>query len=161
MDPNIVDLLSVRTAAIHARPLHELRATGKLGSTLREMQRDDMKAAILFGAVLSVVLSNASVAHHSFAMFDNQKEMTLTGTVKELQWTNPHIWVQVMVTDPDTGKEVEWSIEGGSPNNLKRRGWSRNIMKTGDKIIVIIHPLKNGDHGGSLVKATINGTPLT
>jgi hypothetical protein len=120
-----------------------------------------MKTAVLVAAVLVTLLANTASAHHSFAMFDNKQEMTLTGTVKELQWTNPHIWVQVLVTDPATGKEVEWSIEGGSPNNLSRRGWSRNSMKAGDKIIVIIHPLKNGEHGGSLVKATINGTQLS
>ncbi len=57
-------------------------------------------------------------ARHSFAMSDNKKETTLNGKLKELQWTNPHIWVQVTVPDPATGKEVEWSIEGGSPNNL-------------------------------------------
>ncbi len=66
-------------------------------------------------------------------MFDQTKEVTLDGTLKELQWTNPHIWVQVAAKDPKTGKDVEWSIEGGSPNGLARRGWSRNMMKAGDK----------------------------
>jgi hypothetical protein len=120
-----------------------------------------MKAVILSAAVLSVAFANGASAHHSFAMFDNSQEKTLTGTVKELQWTNPHIWVQVMVPDPSTGKEVEWSIEGGSPNNLKRRGWTRDVMKPGDQIVIVIHPLKNGDNGGSLVKVTVNGQPLT
>lgn len=119
-----------------------------------------MKVVLLSATILSAVLANGAIAHHSFAMFDNKKEMTLTGTLKELQWTNPHIWVQVMVPDPATGKEVEWSIEGGSPNNLSRRGWSRNSMKPGDKIVVLIHPLKNGDNGGSLMKITVNGTTL-
>jgi hypothetical protein len=119
-----------------------------------------MKYAILSAAVLSVVLANTASSHHSFAMFDQQKEMTLTGTLKELQWTNPHIWVQVLVKDPATGKEVEWSVEGGSPNNLSRRGWSRHAMKAGDQVSVVIHPLKNGEHGGSLVKVTVNGKPL-
>jgi hypothetical protein len=90
-------------------------------------------------------------------MFDQTKEVTLDGTLKELQWTNPHIWVQVMAKDPASGKDVEWSIEGGSPNGLSRRGWSRNMMKAGDKLTVVIHPLKNGEHGGSLTKLTVNG----
>lgn len=119
-----------------------------------------MKFALLPAALLSTVLANSALAHHSFAMFDNKKEMTLEGTLKELQWTNPHIWVQVMVPDPATGKEVEWSIEGGSPNNLSRRGWSRNAMKPGDKVVVLIHPLKNGEPGGSLMKITVNGKTL-
>jgi hypothetical protein len=118
-----------------------------------------MKSAILCVAVLSVLVSNGAAAHHSFAMFDNQKETTLTGTIKELQWTNPHIWIQVLVGDP-AGKVVEWSIEGGSPNNLARKGWSRTSIKAGDKVSIVIHPLKNGENGGSLMKVTVNGTTL-
>jgi hypothetical protein len=116
-----------------------------------------MKTAIFSAAAVLTVFAATASAHHSFAMFDQTKEVTLDGTLKELQWTNPHIWVQVMAKDPATGKEVEWSIEGGSPNGLSRRGWSRNMMKPGDKLTVVIHPLKNGDHGGSLTKLTVNG----
>jgi hypothetical protein len=121
-----------------------------------------MKNAVLAAVVASVFalsLTNSAVAHHSFAMFDNSKETTLNGTIKELQWTNPHIWIQVLVGDP-AGKVVEWSIEGGSPNNLARKGWSRNSLKSGDKVVITIHPLKNGDNGGSLMKVTVNGATL-
>ena len=120
-----------------------------------------MKTVILSAVALGALLPIGASAHHSFAMFDNKQEMTLNGTVKELQWTNPHIWVQVMAKDPATGKDVEWSIEGSSPNNLARKGWSRNSLKTGDKVVLVIHPLKNGDNGGSLVKVTVNGQTLT
>jgi Family of unknown function (DUF6152) len=116
-----------------------------------------MKTAIFFTAAAVTLFATGTSAHHSFAMFDQTKETTLTGKLKELQWTNPHIWVQVMAPDPATGKEVEWSIEGGSPNNLARKGWSRGAMKAGDSVVVVIHPLKNGEHGGSLVKVTVNG----
>jgi uncharacterized protein DUF6152 len=116
-----------------------------------------MKTAIFSAAAALTVFASVASAHHSFAMFDQTKEVTLDGTLKELQWTNPHIWVQVMAKDPASGKDVEWSIEGGSPNGLSRRGWSRNMMKAGDKLTVVIHPLKNGDHGGSLTKLTVNG----
>jgi hypothetical protein len=119
-----------------------------------------MKTVVVYAVVLSVLLVNTASAHHSFAMFDNKTEKTVSGTVKELQWTNPHIWVQVINRDPATGKDVEWSIEGGSPNNLARKGWSRNSMKVGDKVVVVIHPLKNGENGGSLVKVTVNGQTL-
>ncbi len=121
-----------------------------------------MKTAIYSVTAAALTLfATASYAHHSFAMFDQTKETTLDGTLKELQWTNPHIWVQVMVKDAATGKDVEWSIEGGSPNNLARKGWTRNALKAGDKVLVVIHPLKNGDNGGSLVKVTVNGQTLT
>jgi Family of unknown function (DUF6152) len=119
-----------------------------------------MKTLVLTAAVLSTLLTNGASAHHSFAMFDNQQEKTLNGTIKELQWTNPHIWVQVLVTDSATGQLVEWSIEGASPNNLVRKGWSRNSLKSGDKVVLVIHPLKNGDNGGSLVKVSVNGQTL-
>jgi hypothetical protein len=119
-----------------------------------------MKTVAVYAVILSVLGATPVSAHHSFAMFDNKQEKTITGTIKELQWTNPHIWVQVINRDPATGKDVEWSIEGGSPNNLARKGWSRNSMKVGDKVVVTIHPLKNGDNGGSLVKVTVNGQTL-
>ncbi len=115
---------------------------------------------VLLSAIALSSLPFTAFAHHSFAMFDNKQEKTLTGTLKELQWTNPHIWVQVLVKDPATGKDVEWSVEGGSPNNLARRGWSRSVMKPGDPVVVVIHPLKNGDNGGSLVKVTVNGQTI-
>jgi Family of unknown function (DUF6152) len=103
---------------------------------------------------VAVVADRPADAHHSFAMFDNAKEQTLEGTVKEFQWTNPHAWIQLMVPGPD-GKQVEWSIECSSPNGLKRQGWRANSIKAGDKVTAIIHPLKNGDAGGSLVIVTL------
>ena len=97
-----------------------------------------------------------ALAHHAFAMFDANRELTLDGTVKEFQWTNPHTWVQLLVKDSG-GKEVEWSIEGASPNNLARFGWTRNSLKSGDHVLAVVHPLKDGSIGGSLVKITVNG----
>jgi hypothetical protein len=120
---------------------------------------DDVRIATLCTVVVSVLLSTAAAAHHSFAMFDNTKEATINGTVKEVQWTNPHIWIQLISRD-SAGKDSEWSIEGSSPNNLTRKGWSRNSLKVGDKIAIVIHPLKNGDKGGSLIKAMVNGQTL-
>ncbi len=109
-------------------------------------------------AALAVAASTAVpvLAHHSFAMFDTEKEMTLEGTIKEFQWTNPHTWTQVLVKDA-SGKEIEWSIEGGSPNSLSRSGWKRTSIKPGDKATLVIHPLKNGEPGGSLVRIMVNG----
>jgi hypothetical protein len=114
--------------------------------------------ALLVAAGLTAagLMAAPASAHHSFAMFDNQKNMTLEGTVKEFQWTNPHSWIQVMVKDK-AGKDVEWSIEGGSPNGLSRQGWKRTSLKPGDKATLEIHPLKDGSNGGSLVTVSVNG----
>lgn len=107
-----------------------------------------------------VVGSVPVFAHHSFAMFDNTKEMTLNGEIKEFQWANPHIWVQVMVPD-ESGKLVEWSIEGGSPNGLVRNGWTRKSLQPGDKVSITIHPLRDGSPGGSLMKVVdADGNPI-
>ncbi len=114
-------------------------------------------AAALLAAL--AVGGGPALAHHSFAMFDAQKTVVLEGTVKDFQWTNPHTWVQLMVRQAD-GSQVEWSIEGGSPNALSRQGWSRLAMKPGDKAAITIHPLKDGTNGGSLVSATIIGKPI-
>jgi len=107
-----------------------------------------------------LMLSASPFAHHSFAMFDYNKDMTIVGEVKELQWINPHIHLLVNVPDGKGGM-VEWDIEGGTPANLRRNGWSRDVVKPGEKISVAIHPLKNGTSGGMLVSATRgDGTPI-
>jgi hypothetical protein len=114
-----------------------------------------MNGKTLWGAaVVAVTLALPAAAHHSFAMFDSAKETTLQGTVKEVQWTNPHAWVQLLVAGPD-GKTTEWSIECASPNALKRQGWRGTSIKSGDRVTVIIHPLKSGEPGGSLVILTL------
>lgn len=96
--------------------------------------------------------SSIAAAHHSFAMFDQQKPMTLKADVKEFQWTNPHAWLQVMAPD-SKGQLVEWSLELGSPNALSRSGIKKNTFKPGDQVTVEIFPLKDGTPGGALSKA--------
>ena len=115
-----------------------------------------MKLRILAAVPVAIAIVGPASAHHSFAMFDNQKELTLEGVIKEFQWTNPHTWTQVLVKDK-SGKEVEWSIEGGSPNSLTRSGWKRTSIKAGDKATVLIHPLKDGSPGGSMMTIWVNG----
>jgi hypothetical protein len=105
---------------------------------------------------MAAVLSPAAQAHHSFAMFDRTKTVTLAGTVKDWQWVNPHSWLQLVVTD-STGKVTEWSIEGRSPNVLERRGWTKSIMAVGDKVTVVAYPLKTGEPGGAFVRLTLPG----
>jgi uncharacterized protein DUF6152 len=111
---------------------------------------------VLITAFLGVLAGGSAVAHHSFATFDQTKETTLVGTIKEVQWTNPHIWVQVLVKNT-AGEVVEWSIEGGSPNGLSRQGWKRTSLNAGDPVEMVIHPLKDGSNGGSLVRVSVNG----
>jgi len=90
-------------------------------------------------------------AHHSAAMFDDGKVVELQGTVKELQWTNPHVWLQLIV-DRD-GAKTEWSIEGGSPNTLSRTGWRSTSFKPGDVVSVRLNPMKDGTAAGNFVGA--------
>jgi len=108
-------------------------------------------------AVLALVMLAAAVpagAHHSFAEFDRTKEVTMTGVVRELQWNNPHAWIQVVVTD-DKGRKTEWGFECGSPNMMSRTGWKRTTLKMGDRVVVVGNPLKNGRPNASLVKITL------
>jgi hypothetical protein len=85
-------------------------------------------------------------------MFDAQKSITLQGTVRLFQWTNPHCWIQLLVPSP-TGT-AEWSIEMGSNGNLYRNGWRGNTLNAGQKITVIIHPVRDGTAAGQFVSAT-------
>jgi hypothetical protein len=98
------------------------------------------------------MLAMQALAHHSGAMFDDQKLLTLTGTVNAFQWSNPHCWIQVLVPTPQGN--VEWSVEMGSPSLLLRGGWKPKTLKVGDPIIVAIHPMRDGTHGGLYVSAT-------
>ncbi|MEI9892056.1 MAG: DUF6152 family protein [Caulobacteraceae bacterium] len=89
------------------------------------------KKMLALAGVAAVSLAAApAFAHHSFAMFDNQKNVTLDGTVKEFQWTNPHSWIQLVVKDA-SGKDVEYSIEGGSPNGLSPLGLEAHLAEAG------------------------------
>jgi hypothetical protein len=112
--------------------------------------------AALAALAIAAAIAAPAQAHHSFAMFDNTKTVTLDGVVREFQWTNPHTWVQIVVRDAN-GRTAEWAVEGGSPNGLARTGWKRDSLKPGDHAVVVIHPLKDGSNGGSLVTASING----
>jgi hypothetical protein len=105
--------------------------------------------ALLVGAGM-VAAASAALAHHSFAMFDRDKEVVLNGTVREFQWTNPHAFIEMDVPD-ETGKLVHWSVEMNSPNNLTRQGWKSTLLKAGDKVTVTLNPLRDGKKGGLFV----------
>lgn len=111
-------------------------------------------------AMLGLALSAAAHAHHSTAMYDHEKNIVLTGVVRQFQWTNPHCYVQMLVPK-EGGGETEWAIETGTPGVSAGMGWTKKSLRPGDKVTVEIHPLKDGKAGGTLVKVTLaDGTVL-
>lgn len=109
-----------------------------------------MMAAALAAAGM-MIAAQAVSAHHSAAMFDDEKVLEFTGVVKELQWTNPHIWIQVI--RDEKGTKTEWSLEGGSPNSLSRRGWKSTTFKPGEIVTVRLNPMKDGTAAGGFIGA--------
>jgi Family of unknown function (DUF6152) len=115
----------------------------------------------VFGAMIlaaSCAVSWPVAAHHSFAVYDRTKTVTIKGTVKTFQWTNPHCVVWVLVQPEGGGDPQEWSIETTSPGVLTRDGWTRNSIKPGDKVSVEFNPLRDGSHGGGLNSVTLTDT---
>jgi hypothetical protein len=110
-----------------------------------------MRKFLMVAAI--AVLASPALAHHSGAMFDPTKTVTLEGTVKEFQYTNPHSWLQIMVTGPD-GKIVEWGFESEGPSTLLRAGIKAKTFMPGDKVTVVGHPMKDGRSAGSLMTVT-------
>jgi hypothetical protein len=97
-----------------------------------------------------------ALAHHSFAMFDGTKRLTLQGTVKDFQWTFPHCWIVLMVPDA-AGKPAIWPIEMMPPVTLGRQGWLPKTLTAGMKVTVVIHPLKENRMGGQFMSVTLPG----
>jgi Family of unknown function (DUF6152) len=93
-------------------------------------------------------------AHHSFAIFDQTKTETLTGTVKNFQWTNPHVYLDIVVDDGKNPPTL-WPLEGSSVVALYRNGWKKSMLKEGDKVTVKIHPLRSGKPGGNVLTVTL------
>src|SRR5690606_36963696 len=116
----------------------------------------------LFTLTYAAVLATGPTAeaHHSAAMFDLAAQTTLTGTVREFQWTNPHCYIQLLVPDA-SGAEQEWSLEVAAPMHLQRLGWRKSTLYAGDRITVSFHPQRNGGKGGEVKEATAeDGRPL-
>jgi Family of unknown function (DUF6152) len=136
-----------------------IRKAGMRSSGLESRLHKKICIATALG-IMSLLTALKAGAHHSAAMFDEQKLMTLGGTVKSFQWTNPHCWIQILVTGQP--EPIEWSVEMGSPSQLYNNGWKPKTLKPGDKIVVVIHPMRDGTHGGVFVSATDEGgNPLT
>ena len=105
----------------------------------------------LAAAVMAAALSSAS-ADISFVMYDKQKEMTLTGTVKKFENVNPHAQIVLAVPDRKTGKTVDWLIQTESPIILEKQGIDDSSLSEGEKITAKVHPLKDGKPGASLIE---------
>ncbi len=107
------------------------------------------------GLVALLLLTAASGrAHHSFVMFDTTKQVTLTGSVTSFEWTNPHVYIEIDVPD-ENGAAKHWSIELGSPSILRSSGWTHKTLTPGEKVTLLINPLKNGNPGGLLLQANL------
>jgi len=108
-----------------------------------------MRAVVKGMVAVSLVAGGATVAlaHHSAAIFDASQTRVISGTVKKFDYSNPHTWVWLDVTN-DQGQTETWGVEGMSPNYLNRRGWSRQTLKPGDKLSVTIRPMKDGQKAG-------------
>jgi hypothetical protein len=116
-------------------------------------------------ALVAVLLATSAFAHHSYSMFE-QREIKLQGTIKVFEWTNPHVFIQLLVLTAD-GQTEEWSIEGSGPGDLGRSGWKFNSLKAGEKVTVGVAPLKDGRKGGGLIfvqkedNTRLRGGPLS
>jgi hypothetical protein len=107
----------------------------------------NMRALITAG-VLVLAPTAAAFAHHSYAEFDTDKKLTLQGTVKEFQWTNPHSWLLFNVQN-DKGEMEQWAVELNSVSLLAARGWRPKTVAPGDRVEVTFHPMRNGSKAGS------------
>jgi len=106
-----------------------------------------MKGYILGGVIAAAIVMSVGTmrAHHSFAAeFDANKPISFTGKVTKIEWTNPHVWFYVNVTDPKTGEVTNWGAEMGPPHGLQRRGWRRDTLKIGEEVTVSGSMAKNG-----------------
>jgi uncharacterized protein DUF6152 len=118
---------------------------------------------LLLGCACVLVLASVVpvAAHHSPAAFDRTKEVKLVGTVKEFRWQNPHTWIEVIVPD-EKGKDVVWGVELTSPTYLIRAGWKSNVIKPGDKVTVVVNPVRSGEPSGIFRSLTLaDGRVLT
>jgi Family of unknown function (DUF6152) len=111
-----------------------------------------MQAKGLF-AVLVLLAVNV-YAHHSPIVFDRTREVRIDGVIKEFKWSMPHSWIHLDVTD-DEGTVATWGIEMNPASSLARRGWRASTLKPGDKVSVLVYPLRNDEKGGQYISITL------
>ena len=124
------------------------------------MNKKPIAVALVLIAAFAAIGSDNTVAHHAATMFDRNQTVELVGTVREFQWTSPHIWIQVQVEN-DAGELEEWSVEGGTPSRLYRSGWRPTTFEPGDAVTIRGHPLRDGGKAALFVGARLeNGETL-
>ena len=111
-----------------------------------------MKLANL--GLTALLIVSTAVAHHSPIVFDRTKQVTITGTVTEFRWGNPHSWIHIDVADKD-GKVSNWAVEMDPASHLAREGWKSSTLKPGDKISVTVFPLRNDEKGGQYISVKL------
>ena len=105
-----------------------------------------MKSRLLLLGFGFLVAAAPVLAHHSFASeFDATQPITLKGKVTRIAWTNPHVWIYLNVPD-DTGKLVNWGFEMGAPHQVQGRGWTREMLKPGDELVVVGSRARDGSN---------------
>jgi hypothetical protein len=110
--------------------------------------------------VTTVFGAGAALAHHSPIVFDHSRKVSITGTVTEFKWGNPHSWIHLDVKD-EQGAVGNWSVEMNPANNLAREGWRASTLKPGDAITVTVYPLRNNEKGGQFIAVKLpDGTTL-
>ena len=118
-----------------------------------------LKVVVLMGLLAAVGPVPPASAHHSPVMFDQSKTVTLSGTVRLFQWTNPHCYIQLLVDEG--GKQTEWNMEMGAPVYLYNRGWRPSSLKAGDRVTITASPLRSGASGGLVLSVTgADGKPV-
>ena len=105
---------------------------------------------LLVGSLAALLVSGAALAHHSPVVFDHTKQVTIVGTVTEFKWSSPHAWMHIDVPDKD-GKTYNWGVEMNPASLLAKAGWKATTIKPGDKVEVLVYPLRNDEKGGQYI----------
>jgi hypothetical protein len=115
------------------------------------------RAPALLSIALALGAASVARAHHSFAMYDNERQIKLKGTVTNFQWTNPHVYIDIDAVDVyGENKQVKsWVIECANPGILNRVGWKFNMVKAGDELTLIVAPMRSGEPGALLKQITL------
>ena len=106
-------------------------------------------------AIAAAAFAAPALAHHSWAIYDTDRTITLQGTVKEFEWVNPHSWLRVVANDERTGRQVLWTFELGAPSQLIETGMHANSLRPGDVVTVTFHPRKDGSRAGVIVRGPV------
>lgn len=148
-----VNLLQRKSSQVITSASSSLQALWRLAGAhiFRDMSR---RHSVILAALASLPV--VAIAHHTYAMFDGSKTLSVSGTIAKLEWKNPHVFVWMYVPSKETpGKYDLWAFENGSPTVLEAHGWSKNVLKAGDKITVEYWPLRSGAIGGHWEKGKL------